>query len=246
MGTNGAQLLIGSPGTWAPLPHHDSVEGPCCVWQQAQGCPASPHVPKPWGRGVPSAQGCPEGRLGSSSMPSAREGVMPMAQGASHQGTEGHCTFVLCSNCHITRAQPRWTPPKFTLFSFRSPSWGQDLVEESRKGSTYICSVEPFFQAGGEDPRDPVAHTWGPCSSSTPCRGQALGLRVLPEREPCQPPPADFCYLPWHSGHPMCCQQSPAGNSTPPVFPSIQTRRPILPGFIVLDVGLLEMSLAFQ
>lgn len=148
MGTNGAQLLMGSPGTWAPLPHHDSVEGPCCVWQQAQGCPASPHVPKPWGRAVPSAQGCPEGRLGSSSVPSAREGVMPMAQGASHQGTEGHCTLALCSNCHITRARPRWTPPNSHFSPPDLPAGDRTLRRNPGRGPHTSVVWSPFSRQG--------------------------------------------------------------------------------------------------
>ena len=166
---------------------------------------------------------------------------MPMAQGAlSHQGPEGHRTLPPPhSTCHITRAQPRRTPQIHTFLPQMSPAGDRAWGGGSWRGSACIQGAEPCPRAGGEGcPR-------------VPCRGQAPGPRVLPNGKPCQPPPARFL-LPAvafkaAAKYPACCQQPSGGNSTPKVFPSIQTGKPtFLLGFIALEVGLLKLSLAFQ
>lgn len=128
---------------------------------------ASPHVPKALERGVPSAQGFPEGRLGSSSssVPSARYGVVPMAQEASCQ-TEGHCTLALCFNCHITRARPRWTPQNSHSSPPNLPAGDRTLWRNSGRGPHTSVVWIPFPRQGV---RIPAPHTWGPCSPLTLC-----------------------------------------------------------------------------
>lgn len=80
-------MLCPGAGSQLPLPH--------------------PMSQSPWKEESPVPKGASSSS--SSSVPSAREGVMPMAQGASCQ-TEGLCILALHFNCHITRARPRWTP----------------------------------------------------------------------------------------------------------------------------------------
>lgn len=79
-------------------------------------------------------------------------GVSHQDRGALHPGTEPELPH--------HQGTAKVDPPTFALLSPKSPSWPQDLVEDSRKIShTHICGGEPFVQAGGDNPRDPAPHT---------------------------------------------------------------------------------------
>lgn len=185
MGTNGTQRLMGFPGTWAPSSSCDPVERPCCVWQQAQGCPCLTPCPNALVKRSPQYPRCPEGRLGSSSVPSARERMMPVAQEMSCQGhAEGHCTPAVCLNCHITRAQPSWTPPNSHSSPPNLQAGDKTLWRNPGSGAHTSVVASPFSRHGVRIPGIQCP-TPEPYSLLTPCPGQALGLRVLPGTEPC-------------------------------------------------------------
>lgn len=138
MVTNGVGLLTRFLGACSPS-RRDSVQRPRCSRQRARGCPCLSPCPRALGDRSPPCPRTPwqgEGRLGlhklgpSSSLPSVRElmGRCRWHKEICHtKGQTGTAPPTPRLTCHVTRVQPRWTPPKFTPFSPKSPGWGQDL-----------------------------------------------------------------------------------------------------------------------